>query len=244
MAFSKRLLAVFFALGGLLALGNGSPVFAAGGTTCSPYAVQLGDTAASVAAHFGTSVARLAQDNQIIAFSGSRMLPTTATVQVCKTANAAYPRTSIATALRGQPCQSGNYWPSGTLNTDATPPGCYSGDYRIASAHYPRVPTTFGGCDWWPRALHPTWDIWSLPKHTTPKVGAVIWFAPGEQGAASEGHWGVVVAISADGRYILSSEMNTTYYNRYGHGGAQGGYGHVIYRYIRNDAPRTLYVYP
>ncbi len=241
MALSKRFLAVLFALGGLVALGNGTPVLAAERMACSSYVVQFGDTTASVAARFGTTAAQLAHDNAMVAYAGTGMLTPTATLQVCR---AGAGRTATSYALSGQPCQSADYWPSGTLNTDTLPPGCYAGDYRVNSGNYPRVPTTFGGCDWWPRALHPTWDIWSLPKHTTPRVGAVIWFSPGEQGAASEGHWGVVVAISDNGRVILSSEMNTTYYNRLGHGGTQGGYGHVIYRYIWNDAPRTLYVYP
>ena len=243
MAFRKQLFAVFCALSGLMALSTGSPAMASGGTNCTPYIVQFGDTVASVAAHFGTSVAQLARDNRMIVGDGAQLLSHLSTVQVCRTAQAPYGRTSAASALSGQPCQSTDYWPAGALNTDATPPGCYSGDYRVAAGNYPHVAAHFGGCDWWPSALHPTWNIWSLPKHTTPQVGAAIWFSPGEQGAASEGHWGVVVAISDDGRYILSSEMNTTYYNRYGHGGTQGGYGHVIYRYIRNDAPRTLYVY-
>ena len=248
MSFAQRLLAVFFALSGVVLLGTQSPVLASQGeTTCSAYTTRFGDTAASVATQFGVTPAQLAQENQavIIAEAGS-LLPGIA-LRVCAVAPqaAAHARAALAVAaLADQPCQSAAYWPSGGFDTDTTPPGCYAGDYRINPRAFPQTTANFGGCDWWPRALHPTWDIWSLPKHTTPKVGAAIWFAGGEQGAASEGHWGVVIAISANGHMILSSEMNTTYYNRFGTGGTQGGFGHVIYRYIWNDPPRTLYVYP
>jgi len=128
------------------------------------------------------------------------------------------------------------------VTTRLTPPGCYAGQYAINPAYYPRVSEAFGGCDWWPAALHPTMDIWTAPRRLQPRVGAAILFAPHEQGAGSAGHWGVVVAISPDGRFVLSSEMNSTIYGRFRF--PIGGFGRVVYRYIRVDGWRTAFVSP
>jgi hypothetical protein len=59
-------------------------------------------------------------------------------------------------------------------------------------------------------------------------------YAPFDHGASSGGHYGHVEAVSPDGRWILTSEMN--FYWR------GGGFGKVIYRYVDVDAG-TSFIY-
>ncbi|MBA3822275.1 MAG: LysM peptidoglycan-binding domain-containing protein [Ktedonobacterales bacterium] len=207
---------------------------------CRTITVAPGDWLSRIAVRLSTSWTTLYAQNRVAIGPDPNRIQPGMILQHCY--QALLPATTSDGAARaGQPCQSTTYWPRGRLTTTTTPPGCYAADYAITPTHYPHVAATFGGCDWWPAALHPTKNIWSLPRHTVPRVGAAILYAPHEQGAGSEGHWGVIVALSADGRYALSSEMNFTIIGRAAH--SLGGWGRVVYRYVALRPPATMFVY-
>jgi len=113
----------------------------------------------------------------------------------------------------------------------AIPPGCYGGVYSINPSRYVYRPY-FGVCNWWPEVLRPDEPgipySTSYPRHSAPRAGATVVYAPFDHGASSGGHYGHVEAVSPDGRWILTSEMN--FYWR------GGGFGKVIYRYVNVDA--------
>ena len=126
-------------------------------------------------------------------------------------------------------CQSPDYWLP-QITQWAVPPGCYGQIYAPNPADYPARPA-WGYCNWWVEELHPnlpSYQAIHLPRHTTPLVGATVWFAPGEQGASAAGHYAEVVAINPDGHWLLISEMNNTWRG--------GGWGKVNYRYVHLSA--------
>ncbi|MEO7001635.1 MAG: CHAP domain-containing protein, partial [Ktedonobacterales bacterium] len=65
------------------------------------------------------------------------------------------------------------------------------------------------------------------PRGYTPRAGATVVFAPGDQGASSGGHYGVVVAVARGGYWFLISEMNFTWRG--------AGFARVSYRYVHVD---------
>ena len=108
-----------------------------------------------------------------------------------------------------------------------TPVGCYAGIYSVNPANYVNR-SGFGWCNWWPEVLHPNQPdiLWGREyRHSsTPTPGAVVYFAPGVQGASSAGHWAQVVAVAPDHYWVLVTEMNFTWRG--------GGWQKVSYRYI------------
>jgi hypothetical protein len=132
-------------------------------------------------------------------------------------------------------CHDTTYWLP-TISQWAVPPGCYGQIYAPNPANYPNRPA-WGYCNWWVEELHPALPDYAalqLPHRSTPLVGAAMWFAPGEQGASSSGHYAEVVAINPDGYWLLISEMNDAWRG--------GGFGRVNYRYVQlSDGVTFLY---
>ncbi len=132
----------------------------------------------------------------------------------------------------GEPCHSDVY-ATGPIYMWKIPPGCYAGVYWVNPSHYV-ARSGFGWCNWWPEVLHPgNPNILQGTRHSRPIPGAVVVFAPGEQGASAGGHYGEVVAVLGNG-WILISEMNNSWRG--------AGYGRVNYRYVYEDAGVT-YIY-
>jgi hypothetical protein len=125
----------------------------------------------------------------------------------------------------GEPCTQSRaiVW---TINVQgwSVPPSCFGGIYTVNPNSYGTETYDYGWCSWWPRAITHNNNALGLPRHSTPRVGAVMWFAPGNQGAGGEGHWGYVESIGPNG-WLLISEMNM-----YWRG---GGWQRVDYRYVR-----------
>jgi len=135
---------------------------------------------------------------------------------------------SVSTTAQtaGQPCRSAVQWPK-TISQWTVPLGCYSKIYTPNPASYPSRPS-YGYCNWWPEVLHPSFSgssVLHLPSHSTPKPGAVIFFAPHVQGAGDDGHYAQVVAVAPGGKWVLITEMN--FYWR------GGGFKRVGYRFIQ-----------
>lgn len=144
---------------------------------------------------------------------------------------------SVRGVTTNQPCQSTTYFVA-NINEWAVPPGCFGAIYTPSVAAYGARPD-YGYCNWWPEALNPTHpDILSGGEYTrssVPVPGAVVWEAPGTQGASAGGHYAQVVAVAPGGYWVLITEMN--FYWR------GGGYGKVDYRYIHVGAGVT-FIYP
>ncbi len=135
------------------------------------------------------------------------------------------------TRWSAEPCQSGTYV-SGGISQWKVPPGCYGGVYWINTRNFV-ARSGFGWCNWWPEVLHPDFpNVIYGARHSTPVPGAVVVFAPGEQGAGSGGHYGEVVAVLGHG-WILISEMNNSW---------RGGFARVTYRYVYQSAS-VSYIY-
>ena len=135
------------------------------------------------------------------------------------------PRVASVATTAGQPCHSPVTFPT-TISPWTIPSGCYGGIYRPNPANYAGRPS-YGWCNWWPEVLNPRfggYDALHQPSHATPRVGAVVYFAPYVQGASSVGHYAQVVAIAPGGYWLLVTEMN--FYWR------GGGFAKVNYRYI------------
>lgn len=119
----------------------------------------------------------------------------------------------------------------------ATPHGCYGQIFSPNPARFPARPS-WGWCNWVAEESHLNFGGYAAlyqPKHFgAPRVNAVVWFAPGDQGASSDGHWANLVAIGPNG-WGLVEEMN--FYFR------GGGFTKVDYRFIRLYAGGTAYLY-
>jgi hypothetical protein len=123
----------------------------------------------------------------------------------------------------GQPCHEAVRWPA-HITAWTVPLGCYSRIYYPNPSRYPTRPS-YGWCNWWPEVLHPWlpgYTALHLPGHQYARVGAVVWFSPGVQGASAAGHYAQVVAIH--GSWVLVTEMN--FYWR------GGGFARVDYRFV------------
>lgn len=134
----------------------------------------------------------------------------------------------------GEPCTASRsiVW-TGTVYSGRVPPGCFGGIYTVNPYSYGTETWDYGWCSWWPRAIKHNNNALSGTFHSSPIVGSVIHFAPGDQGAGSDGHWGYVESIGPNG-WILISEMNM-----YWRG---GGWQRVDYRYVRVDGG-TSFIY-
>lgn len=128
-----------------------------------------------------------------------------------------------------QPCSSAIVWPS-HITAWTVPSGCY-GRIFYPNLHNYVVRPSYGWCNWWPEVLHP-WlggsDALHLPSHSRPVAGAVVYFAPGVQGASSVGHYAQVVAIAPGGYWLLITEMNFLWRG--------GGWARVDYRFVHLGA--------
>ena len=126
----------------------------------------------------------------------------------------------------GQPCRSSTMFPA-YISQWTTPVSCYAGIYSVNPANYVNR-SGFGWCNWWPEVLHPNQPdiLWGREyrRSSAPTPGAVVYFAPGVQGASSGGHYAQVVAVAPDHYWVLVTEMN--FYWR------GGGWQKVSYRYI------------
>ena len=119
----------------------------------------------------------------------------------------------------------------------AVPHGCYGQVFVLNPASFPSRPG-WGYCNWAPEEAHLEFAgagaLFQTKHWGAPRVGAVIWYSPFDQGASADGHWGELIAIGPNG-WGLSEEMN--FYWR------GGGFGRIIYRFIQLYAPGTAYLY-
>jgi hypothetical protein len=119
----------------------------------------------------------------------------------------------------------------------ATPRGCYGKIFAPNPRNFPSRPS-WGFCNWVAEESHlqfPGYAALHQTKHFgSPRVGAVVWFNPGVQGASSDGHWATLIAIGPNG-WGLVEEMN--FYFR------GGGFARVDYRFIQVKQAGTAYLY-
>jgi LysM repeat protein len=142
----------------------------------------------------------------------------------------------VAGILPGEPCAADRaiVW-TVPVSRWAVPPGCFGGVYApnpYAFQVNGHVIPGFGWCNWWPEALLRDPNAIFKPGHSTPRVGAAVYWAP--QPGDRTGHYGFVESIGPNG-WILISEMNM-----YWRG---AGWAKVNYRYIRVDYPGASYRY-
>ncbi len=235
---------------GLLLVG--SPALAASVPTATAkqcgYTVQTGDYLARIANRFGTSWQNLAAINHLanpnLIYGGERLNICGSVVASQTGTSVSYANTTASyttsghaasaadTYWAGEPCHSGDYV-NGSVYMWKVPPSCYAGVYWVSPRNYV-YRSGFGWCNWWPEVLHPNEPriLWGT-RHSTPIPGAVVVFAPGEQGASMGGHYGEVVAVLGN-NWILISEMNNTWRG--------AGFERVNYRYVWED-PRVTYIY-
>ena len=134
----------------------------------------------------------------------------------------------------GQPCHDRVVFPA-SIHQWSAPSGCYGRIYYPNPANYVNRPS-YGWCNWWPEVLHPTLTGYAAlhqPNHSTPRAGAVVFFAPFVQGASAAGHYAQVVAVGPGG-WLLITEMN--FYWR------GGGWQKVDYRFI-HTGPGVVFRY-
>jgi hypothetical protein len=141
---------------------------------------------------------------------------------------------NVSAAL--QPCHDATMFLP-TITQWSVPPGCYGNIYQLNPANYVQRPG-FGWCNWWVRVTHPAHpditESLAYPRGTTPVAGAPIFFDGNEQGASSDGHWAVAVAVAPDHYWVLISEMNFAWRG--------AGWGKLDYRYI-HVSPHVHFVY-
>jgi hypothetical protein len=117
------------------------------------------------------------------------------------------------------------------------PNGCYSYIRHPSQSGRPWRPS-YGWCNWAAEESHLQFTGSGALRQTkhwgAPRVGAVVWFNPGVQGAGGSGHWATLVAIGPGG-WSLIQEMN--FYWR------GGGWAKVDYRFIRTYASGVAYLY-
>ena len=228
---------------------TGSPALAApahpavAAQSCE-YVVQPGDWLSRIAARYRVSWHYLAQINHLanpnLLYVGERLSvcggtsvpPPAAPPKATPPPPASQSGSAADTYWAGEPCHSGDYV-NGPVYMWKVPASCYAGVYWINARNYV-ARSGFGWCNWWPEVLHPQEPriLWGT-RHSRPIPGAVVVFAPGEQGASSGGHYGEVVAILG-GNWILISEMNNTWRG--------AGFARVNYRYVWEDGGVT-YIY-
>lgn len=137
--------------------------------------------------------------------------------------------TTSATATSGQPCHGTVTFPA-RISQWTVPAGCYGRIFRPNPQNYVRRPS-YGYCNWWPEVLHPAFSgslALHQSSHRTARVGAVVFFAGGVQGASREGHYAQVVSVAPGGYWLLITEMNFSWRG--------GGFARVDYRFIHTGA--------
>lgn len=127
-------------------------------------------------------------------------------------------------------------WPS-SISQWTAPLGCYGQIFAPNTANFPSRPS-WGWCNWVPEEFHLNYAGYGalqLTKHyDAPRVGAVVWFNPGVQGASSAGHWAELIAIGPNGWGVVE-EMNFSWRG--------GGWGKIDYRFITLYTPGVAYLY-
>lgn len=117
------------------------------------------------------------------------------------------------------------------------PNSCYGTIYTPNTAKMPYRPGA-GWCNWLPEEAHLNYagsSVLTLAKHwDAPRVGAVVWFNPGVEGAGGAGHWANLVAIGPNG-WGLVEEENFAWRG--------GGFGRIDYRFIKLYTPGVAYLY-
>ncbi len=189
------------------------------------YTIKQGDYLSKIGAMFGVPWPNIATVNRIqnpnliyphhvllIPKAGSTGSSTTHT-QVSPQPQPVYVSSSSNHLLWG-PCQSTDTFGTHVWSW-AVPSGCYGGVYQGI------IYQGDGTCSGEVKAYLHGW-LGGHPFHTTPRVGAVMFFPPGNQGASPVGHWGIVVAIGSNLLLILEQNM-------YWRG---GGYDKITYRYV------------
>jgi hypothetical protein len=188
------------------------------------------------------SAGQLISDNPSWVPNSGSVAQTTARPTARGGTHAAPPPVSYAPVTTGrapEPCSPNvpsTVWTAVNFRASgAVPPGCYGGVYAINPARYVYRPY-FGECNWWVEVLRPDeptapYDA-RLPRGHTARVGATVFFAGYAHGASPTGHYGHVEAISPDGTWMMTSEMN--FYWR------GGGFGRVVYRYVPIDWTETF----
>jgi hypothetical protein len=144
---------------------------------------------------------------------------------------------ALPAATGGQPCHDATMFVA-NIGEWSVPPSCYADIYAPNPADYVTRPS-FGYCDWWPLVLNPNepdlLDSSAYKRGTVPIPGAVVYEAPGVQGAGPYGHYAQVVAVAPGGYWMLITEMNFSWRG--------GGFGYVDYRYIHVGSGIT-FIYP
>ena len=133
---------------------------------------------------------------------------------------------TIDAGLGRQPCSAATVVFPRVITQWTVPEGCFGRIFYPNPHNYVARPS-YGWCNWWPEVLHPAYSgstVLHLPSHSRPVPGAVVWFAPGVQGASGAGHYAQVVAISPNGYWLLITEMNFSWRG--------GGWQRVDYRFI------------
>jgi hypothetical protein len=175
---------------------------------------------------------RIASQTSSTSTSATQHTPSNSTVTVAPSWAVALPA-----ATGGQPCHQATMFVA-DISQWSLPPGCYADIYAPNPADYV-ARAGFGYCDWWPEVLHPNQpnllDSSAYQRSTIPVPGAVVYEAPGVQGAGPDGHFAQVVAVAPGGYWMLITEMN--FYWR------GGGFGLVDYRYIHVGQGIT-FIYP
>jgi surface antigen len=200
----KAILRLCWALVGILCLSLvliGSALnhdFAEAGTlNCSTYVVRAGDTLNRIASANGTTAAALGGANRIgninLIYIGQR-------ISICKASSGAVQAMTVSTGMK----------PANWRNTYA-----YGWCTWYAAQTFYRNTDYFGNAkDWLASARRH-----GYPTGTTPRVGAVVVFQPGWDGAGPLGHVAIVTSVEPAGFFTIR-EMNRT-------GVPGGGFGKV-----------------
>ncbi|HEX9056364.1 MAG TPA: LysM peptidoglycan-binding domain-containing protein [Ktedonobacterales bacterium] len=231
---------------------------------CSWHTVVPNDTLGNLGYENHTTAMAIARANHIrnpnLIYVGQRLcIPTTAWAQshsapaVPHAASLALPQANpstthgtqvsapapVAGLPAGEPCTADRsiVW-TVPVSRWAIPPGCFGGVYHPNPANYKaygHVIPGFGWCNWWPEALLRDPNAIFRPRHSTPRVGVPVYYAP--QPGDRTGHYAFVESIGTgkNAGWILISEMNM-----YWRG---AGWAKVNYRYIRVDYPGANYLY-
>jgi hypothetical protein len=185
-------------------------------TSCPDYTIAWGDTLSGIAQSNNKTVADIATRNNIpnpnLIYAGHTLCVNGDGSQPTDT----QPAVTTAVSIQG-PCQSGNQWGNG-VGPWTVPSDCYGGVY--GGVWYNGMADCFALVQYYTGGRVP-----ALAYHSSPVIGAVMKFPPGNQGAdATWGHWALVVGINSNGMLLILEQNN--YW--------RGGYGQQTYRYVYN----------
>lgn len=109
--------------------------------------------------------------------------------------------------------------------------GSTSAPYRVVNGTFRPDGVLLGSAVTW----RDGWDAKGWPTGKAPRVGAIVWYAPGAGGAdATYGHVAVVKAVTGDGRYLEE-----------GYNGNPAPHDHTYYtRTVQNSVPSAFLYMP